>query len=207
MSTSPLVSAIAKRLRAAGYSDVATPFRVASVSFDFTRVMRGRDGRAHDLVIVIDTATGEMGDTDSVQVRRRIETLSRALDVVGSRLVLTVVLAGASTANDIEALSETCRVLVVEPIGVGLDGVPKDKLARQQLDDRIRLLLPLEIPPRDEGLDVEPAADEALKTKLPNTIDKNFLQVLLNSSRHGEDAVEREMRRVFDDRMKIEDVS
>jgi hypothetical protein len=59
VSDSPLIQEIADRLRAAGYVDVATPFRVATISFDFTAALRGRGGRALDLVLLIDTTTGD----------------------------------------------------------------------------------------------------------------------------------------------------
>ena len=114
MSGSPLVQAIQERLRAGGYSDLSTPFKVAGVEFAFTGAMRGRDGRALDLVLLVDTTTGDFGDRDGGRVRQRVEALSRALDVTGSRYVVTVILAGAMLSEGIEALSETCRVLQVE---------------------------------------------------------------------------------------------
>ena len=84
MIGSPLVQAIHKRLHLAGYSDLSTPFKVAGVEFPFTGAMHGRDGRALDLILLVDTTTGDFGDRDGVQVRQRIEALSRALDVTGS---------------------------------------------------------------------------------------------------------------------------
>ena len=44
--TSALIAAVRDRLLVAGYSDLPTPLHVAGVAFDFTGVMRGRDGRA-----------------------------------------------------------------------------------------------------------------------------------------------------------------
>lgn len=204
-ATSPLVQAIANRLLMSGYQEVETPFKVASVSFDFTRALRGRDGRSLDLVVIVDTTTGGFEDTDFVQVKRRIEALSRALDIAGSRLVLTAILAGAATRNDIESLSETCRVLIVESISVASDGAPKSEKARQQLEDRIRLLLPLEIPPRDDGERGDMTSEEALRTKLPKTIDQDFLTALLSSSHQGEEAVERELGRLIGASLKVGD--
>ncbi|MGO7053243.1 hypothetical protein ACCT26_12635 [Rhizobium ruizarguesonis] len=205
MSSSPLVTALAKRLQAAGYEDVATPFKVASVNFEFTWVLRGRAGRALDLVIVVDTMTGQAGDTDFTIVRRRIEALSRALDISGSRFVLTVVLAGAAASSEVEGLAETCRVLLVEPIQVELDGTPTDTYAAQQLDDRIRVLLPLEIPPREEAQGGEQTAEETLQKQLPVTLDQVFLKGLLDASRQGETAVEHELGRSIDAQMKTGD--
>ena len=73
MSDSPLVNAILGRLHEAGYRDLAAPFQVATVEFEFTAALRGSDGRALDLVLVVDTTTGEFGDRDSARVRQRIE--------------------------------------------------------------------------------------------------------------------------------------
>ncbi|WP_136616949.1 MULTISPECIES: hypothetical protein [Mesorhizobium] len=174
------------------------------MSFDFTKAMRGSEGRGLDLVIVVDTTTGSFGDTDSTQVRRRIEALSRALDVARSSLVLTVVLAGAALAGDIEALSETCRVLIVEPISVDLDGNPQDDKARRQLEDRIRLLLPLEIPPRDDGQGNEPTAIESLVAGVPDDVNKDFLKALMASSRLGDEAVTQELAAFIGSRLYVE---
>jgi len=88
--------------------------------------MRGRDGRALDLILLIDTTTGDFGDRDGGRVRQRVEALSRALDVTGSRYVVTVILAGAVLTEGIEALSETCRVLQVEGVALDREGKPAD---------------------------------------------------------------------------------
>ena len=39
MSDSPLVNGILNRLREAGYRDLAAPFRVATVEFEFTAAL------------------------------------------------------------------------------------------------------------------------------------------------------------------------
>jgi hypothetical protein len=62
---------------------------------------------------------------------------------------VTVILAGAILAEGIEALSETCRVLQVEGITLDPGGTPLDEAAREQLNDRIRVLLPLTLPIAD----------------------------------------------------------
>src|SRR6201999_334497 len=99
---SPLVNAIHNRLKEAGYSDLATPFKVANVEFAFTSALRGRNGRSLDLVLLVDTTTGDFGDRDAMRVRQRVEALSRALDVTGSRYVVTVILAGATLSGSVD---------------------------------------------------------------------------------------------------------
>jgi hypothetical protein len=64
-----LVGGLVKRLESAGYARLATPFRVASVDFEFTAALRGSDGRGLDLILIVDTATGEQGDRDAARVR------------------------------------------------------------------------------------------------------------------------------------------
>jgi len=190
MSSSPLVQAIQQRLRDSGYSDLPTPFKVAGVEFAFTGAMRGRDGRALDLVLLIDTTTGDYGDRDGGRVRQRIEALSRALDVTGSRYVVTAILAGAMLAEGIEALSETCRVLQVEGISLDGQGRPADETAKLQLDNRIRVLLPLTLPlpPVDAQSGSAPAMDQLIHALSADT-DMVLLDALISASEAGEQAV------------------
>lgn len=190
MSDSPLIQAIQERLRDAGYTDLPTPFKVAAVQFEFTGAMRGRDGRALDLILLVDTTTGDFGDRDGGRVRQRVEALSRALDVTGSRYVVTAILAGAVLAEGIEALSETCRVLHVDGLNLNGQGRPADDTVRRQLEDRIRVLLPLALPtpmvePQNGG---GPAMDQ-LKRALPPDTDVALVDSLMSASSDGEQAV------------------
>lgn len=190
MSTSPLVQAIQDRLRGAGYSSLSTPFKVASVEFAFTGAMRGREGRALDLVLLVDTTTGDFGDRDGGRVRQRVEALSRALDVTGSRYVVTVILAGAVLAEGIEALSEICRVLQVESIALNDQGRLADEIAERQLDDRIRVLLPLTLPPPlAETQDGSGPAMEQLIRALPPDTTRALVDAAIDASGAGEQAV------------------
>ena len=190
MSEAPLIQALQVRLRTAGYSDLPTPFKVANVEFAFTAAMRGREGRSLDLVLLIDTTTGDFGDRDSARVHQRVEALSRALDVTGSRYVVTAILAGAVLAEGIEALSETCRVLMVEGIALDADGAPAGDLAERHLDDRIRVLLPLTLPgPLTATADGSGPAMEQLVRALPAGTNKRLLGALIGASGGGEQAV------------------
>ncbi|RVM16485.1 hypothetical protein [Sinorhizobium meliloti] len=190
MSTAPLINAIRARLHLAGYSDLSTPLKVAGVEFAFTGAMRGRDGRALDLVLLVDTTTGDFGDRDGTRVRQRVEALSRALDVTASRYVVTLILAGAALAEGVEALSETCRVLQVENIVLDQTDQPADEAAERQLDDRIRVLLPLTLPPAptDPENGSGPAMDQLIRA-LQQETDKAFLDAVIDASAAGEAAV------------------
>lgn len=204
MSNSPLVQAIQERLSAAGYSSLSTPFKVASVEFAFTGAMRGRGGRALDLVLLVDTTTGDFGDRDSARVRQRVEALSRALDVTGSRYVVTVILAGAVLADGIEALSEICRVLQVENITLDDHGKPADEIAERQLDDRIRVLLPLTLPPpltETQGGSA-PALEQLIRVLSPSS-SRTLLDAVIEASGADEEAVTEAAAKVIQDALQF----
>jgi hypothetical protein len=205
VSEAPLVRAIVQRLSQVGYVNITTPIRVATVNFEFTAVLRGTGGRALDLVILVDTTTGEFGDRDSSRVRQRIQALSRALDITKSRYVITVILAGAMLANEIELLSDTCRVLSVEMLALDSDGKPANDAAVNLLDNCIRLLLPLELP-TNLNLPAEPGlgAIESLVTHLSNDVDEQLLHSLIIASNSGEDAVSRSIAEILDSQLEID---
>lgn len=190
MSNSPLIHAIQNRLRVAGYSDLATPFKVAGVEFSFTGAMRGREGRALDLVLLVDATTGDFGDQDGSRVRQRIEALSRALDVTDSRYVVTTIFAGAVSADIIEALSETCRVLQVEDIPLNDHYELENEAAELMLDDRIRLLLPLILPHvPSETPDGNGRAMEQFINAIPSETGRDLVEAVTNASNGGDQAV------------------
>ncbi len=198
MNSSPLVAAIRDRLLQASYRDVPTPLKVAGVDFEFTGAMRGVGGRALDLVILVDTTTGAFGDRDGSRVRQRIEGLSRALDVTGSRLVVTAILAGAALTGGADALAGTCLVLHVEPAGTdGVDGrLHADDAER--LEDRIRLLLPLSLPEQPADPDQGGSAMEQLQRYLPVGTDAELVAKLVDASQEGEDAVTTSIGAILD---------
>lgn len=204
MTTSPLIRAIQDRLRDGGYQDLPTPFRVATVNFEFTAAMRGREGRALDLVLLIDTTTGDFGDRDPARVRQRVEALSRALDITGSRFVITVILAGAVLAGKIDALAETCRVLYVESLPMDATGKPVDEHAKNLLEDRIRLLLPLD--PSIPIVALEggngPAMEQLVRA-LASEVDANLLNSVIEASNNGEQAVTAAMASVLGKALSI----
>lgn len=190
MSAAPLIRAVQQRLRDAGYRNLATPFRMAGVEFEFTAAMRGREGRALDLILVFDTTTGEFGDRDAMRLRARVEALSRALDIAESRYVITAVLVGAALADSIDALSDTCRVLQVEDVTLDPHGAPADEAAMQQLEDQIRILLPLTLPDAStEGEQSNAPAMDQLVAALPDGIDAAMVTALLAAAQQGEEAV------------------
>lgn len=199
MSASRILQLIQERLRSVGYQDLPTPLKVAGVEFAFTGVMRGSEGRALDLVLLIDTTTGDFGDREGERVQRRVEGLSRALDVTGSRFVVTAILAGAVLTTGVEALSETCRVLLVEGVSLDDEGNLANNLAERQLDDRIRMLLPLTLPAHiAETQDGSSPALEQLVRELPAGTNETLVTALIGASSAGEQAVTNAVARVID---------
>ncbi|KKW92518.1 hypothetical protein [Sphingobium chungbukense] len=202
--TVPLVQAVRDRLQLAGYVELATPFKMAGVDFAFTGAMRGRGGRALDLILFVDTNTGDFGDRDGARVRQRVDALSRALDVTGSRYVVTVILVGAVLAGGIDGLSETCRVLHVEGIVLDAEGKPDGDLASEQLDDRIRVLLPLTLPAAvPDASDGKPAMDQ-LERVLPKGTEKALVDAVIAASANGEQAVTEAVAKVINEAFKPE---
>lgn len=190
MTNSPIVSAVQSRLRAANYTELPTPLRVAGVEFPFTAAMRGSDGRALDLLLVVDTTTGDFGDKDAIRIRQRIEALSRALDVTGSRYVVTAILVGATLAGGIDALAETCRVLQVDGIPLNALGKPDGEIAATQLDDQIRVLLPLTLPLAVTLVEGSGGtAMEQLAKALGKDVDASLLKTLIAAAADGENEV------------------
>ena len=199
MSASPIVGVVKARLRHAKYADLSTPFRIAGVDFSFTAAMRGTEGRALDLVLIFDTTTGDFGDKDAARVRQRVEALSRALDVTGSRYVLTAVLAGATLATGIEPIAEICRVLHVASVSLDAAGQPADELAEVQLDDQIRVLLPLTLPLEATGADDGngPVMEQLVKA-LANKADTILVEALIAASGEGEEVVSKAIGAAID---------
>ncbi|MFS3136948.1 hypothetical protein ACLRDC_16520 [Gluconacetobacter sacchari] len=184
MTSSPLIAAIRQRLNEAGYDDLPTPFRMAGVEFQFTGALRGRHGRALDLVLLIDTTAGSFGDSDGERVRARVQALSRALDVTASRYVLTVVLAGATLPGGVEALADTARVLHVDTLPVDQAGSPDVNC----LEDSLRVLLPLSIP--QPGADEQGGtAQEQLEKALKNVVDGATIKTIMDAAERGDEAV------------------
>jgi hypothetical protein len=200
MSVSALVGAITARLEAVGYQRVPTPFQVASVRFDFTAVLQGQHGRGTDIVLIVDTSAGDHGDNSGARIQQRVEALSRALDVSGSHLVLTAVLAGAPLRTpDVDALSRLCRVLTVDRIRLDRHGQPATDDAARELDDRLRILLPLTVE-KGQGSVADPLGE--LEKRIPPTVNRELAQKLLAASARGESAVSKAIAELLEEALK-----
>jgi hypothetical protein len=142
MSASQPVDRVVQRLAASGYAQLAQPVKVGGIPFEFAAILARADSL--DLVVVADT----IADADHDRIRRRVEALARALDVIGSRRTLTVVLVGIRPAPAVtKGLARVARVLAV--------GTPTGARAEQALNDALAVLLPLAVEPDEQGTAAE----------------------------------------------------
>ncbi len=205
MNKSPLTERVAKALEGAGYHRIVSPFRVASVEFSFTAVFKGSQKRSNDLVILVDTTTGEDSDRQPERFRNRVEALGRALDVSQSRYVITVILIGATARHEVEILATSCRVLTVDDIPMySTEAVSEDEKNRRLLD-RISVLMPLLLPDASGAADSEGlSAIDQLTSSVAGVIDQSFYETLISASASGEGAVTDEFFRILEKEMITE---
>ncbi|AMV41752.1 hypothetical protein [Paraburkholderia caribensis] len=158
-----------------GYRQLPKPFKVGSISFDFTHALVAGE-RANDLVIVIELK----GDTVDDGVIRKVMALTRALDVMRSKRPVTAVLtSGQPQTGTIQSISKVCRVLPV--------GAPRGPDAISAVRDWLSVLLPLtQQPPVETLLDWE--AD--LRVATTESAKGEFMDTLINAAPRGREAVE-----------------
>jgi hypothetical protein len=144
---------------------------VGGIPFEFSAVLAASSSL--DLVVLVDTVT----DDDVLSIRRRVEGLSRALDLAHSRRPLTVVLIGPEPVPELQ-LALTHVVLAA--------GVPSGE---RELREAIAVLLPLDIVTVTEMPESWPSAREKLLAAHPDAAD------LLEAAKVGSEAVAQAARR------------
>ena len=119
------------------------------------------------------------GSVENDAVIRSVLAFTRALDVIGSRRPVTVVLTSGQADKDLlNAINRVCRVLPV--------GAPTGEDASQVIADWLAALLPLESPPTVEHLGEWRAALEAQLQDLDGAEVEQFIQ----QAQSGKEAVE-----------------
>lgn len=162
-------------VREGGYRQLPKPFKVGSISFDFTHALVAGE-RANDLVIVIEIK----GDTVDDGVVRKVMALTRALDVMQSKRPVTVVLtSGQPRTETVQSISKVCRVLPV--------GAPTGPNAISAVRDWLSVLLPLTQPPAVEML-LDWETD--LRTATAASANGELMDNLINAASGGKEAVE-----------------
>jgi hypothetical protein len=137
--TNPIsIADVSSILEEPRFKKIEMPFSLAGISFSFPGAFLGQPP-SNDLILIIDTDQ----EAES-RLNRRVQGLTRALDLIGSRKPLTAVILGErSTGEFVESLSYLCRVL------------PLNKAPTQEALNRLAILLPLELP-QANGLVIEP---------------------------------------------------
>lgn len=155
-----------------GYTPHDEPLRVVDLSFRFDSVLTGPNEQ-NTLVLVVQQ---DQPDIDSVH--RRLIRLTRALDRVGSRRPITLVLIGLySDPFKLERLNELARIITVTPDS-----------KEDEVTKLLGPLLPLEIPQPVESLfDIREELYNRLKKKHQGV---SLVNRLVKTSDDSEGAVE-----------------
>jgi hypothetical protein len=189
--STPLAEEVVSVLLRAGYRDLRLPLTVASIPFDFTAALVGTE-RSSDLLVVLDT----VDEKEEFLLRRKVEGLSRALDVAGSKRPLTAILVGPSPRMGIlDMLGRVCRVLLVSS--------PSEARANW-INDALAVLLPLRLPLLEEP-PTDPIAD--LNTRISAGIEKPVLDALIAATRRGAVSVEDVFRDLLEEPLNLEDAT
>src|SRR5262249_16382542 len=133
--------------------------------------------------VVVDILT----EQPEARIRQKVESLSRALDLMASRRPLTVVLVGPPPpVATLEALARVSRVLTVgTPIGEAADAAIKNSLAR---------LLPLYLPNATE-IATDPLT--TVRNEIANDAEVEVLSPLFDLALSGPEAVKQALRTII----------
>jgi hypothetical protein len=93
----------------------------------------------------------------------------------------------------------------VDGLSIGADGKLADEAAGNQLEDRIRILLPLTLPPPLAMSENGGPAMQQLERSLSTALNKGLLAAVLSASQQGEQAVMDAMASVIGAALVIED--
>lgn len=170
------VEQVVSVLEEAGYEIIEQPRAIGGIPFEFAAMLAGRSSL--DLIALVDLAV----DADDEHIRRRVEGLARALDLVRSRRSLTLVLVGPRRgAGLIQSIVGVARVLPV--------GSPGDE-DEADLRDALAVLLPLEVATEDDGAaDSWAAARDRMVAAYPDDSE-----AVLSAAPLGKAAVENALR-------------
>ncbi len=139
MSDSKPVRRVVELLQQHGYRALDADLRVGTLTFSFPATLVGTQN-SHDLVVIIDT----IADSSESRLRRQVQALGRALDMIESRRSLTLVIVGPNPGDvTLRELSRVCRILSV--------GTPTGDGANEAIRDTLAILLPLDVPVEASG--------------------------------------------------------
>lgn len=168
MVTTPIEAVAEILLQEGRFQRSKKPLRIAGVIIDIADALIAGDGSL-DLVLVGDN----IGDGASRRLMSAVEAAARALDLVGSRRSLTLVVVGPRpTAEELRELVRYARVL---PVGEA----PKDDTLRNWL----AALLPLELPAVGE------ARGDVANAELVSEVSDSLARALVQAANDGKEEV------------------
>lgn len=146
MTETTPIERVAELLRKAEFRRIAIPFSIGGLQIDTAAAFVGEPPRP-DLVVVGDTL-----DQTPARLQQTVEGVGRALDMMGSRRPLTLVVVGPRPESS--ALTRLSRHARVLPVGDASD--------QSDLENWLAVLLPLKLPKLQDSR-VEAAFDELLQ--------------------------------------------
>lgn len=145
------ISRVIGVLRDAGYQSLTQPIIIGGIPFKFAATLTKH--ASLELIAVVDTVLESEEDT----LRAQVEGLARALDLVGSRRALTVIVVGPRPSHGIAGeLKQVARVLSVPA---------KPQEDEWPLEDALAVLLPLELSTGEETVSSWPSVRDELRAR------------------------------------------
>jgi hypothetical protein len=167
MTATTPVERVAKLLEEAGFTRMPTPLEIGGIEIEAAAAFVGKPPLS-DLIVVGDTLTQTPRG-----LHQSIEGVGRALDMMGSRRPLTLVVVGPRPESSIlTSLSRYARVLAV--------GEQADE---STLSNWLAVLLPLKLPATEN--DRAYAANDKLLTGASDPLVREFVEL----ASHGQERV------------------
>ena len=176
MITTP-VERVAKLLEAARYKRVPTPLHIGGLEIEASAAFVG-EPPSPDLIVVGDTL-----EQTPRRLQQTIEGIGRALDMMGSRRPLTLVIVGPRPESSaLRALSRHARVL---PVGELADD--------SSLANWLAVLLPLKLPETKDD------RAEAANLKLLSGVDDPLVREFVELASQGPEIVSARLAAAVDE--------
>ncbi len=177
MTETTPIERVAELLRKADFRRLPIPLSIGGLQIDAAAAFVG-EPPCPDLVVVGDTL-----DQTPARLQQTVEGVGRALDMMGSRRPLTLVVVGPRPeSSTLTRLSRHARVL---PVG--------DESDQSNLENRLAVLLPLELPKLQESR--ADAAFDKLFQGIMDPIERELMEL----SHTGEAAVSSRLAALVDE--------
>lgn len=177
MSETTPVERVAQLLVEAKFKRVPTPLVIGGLEIDAPAAFIG-EPPSPDLVVIGDTL-----EQTPARLQQTVEGVGRALDMMGSRRPLTLVVVGPRPESS--ALTRLSRHARVLPVGDAADG--------SSLENWLAVLLPLQLPDLPESR-AEAAHDQLLKS-VQHPIEREFITL----AQDGPEAVAERLAMLVDE--------